>query len=751
MVRRWYLSSSFVICWLFHIFTIIITSTSSNDLSFYEFNKQSVEIYHDFMHLRNQTLREVFNNDYSIMKPWEGLKGGYYLWDYFYPAFNCPYRERIGKLSEGGKILCNPLAYRYYGSDDDTRKKILKEGKSSGPEGEQCNIFSFGVRDDISFEIEFAKLTKCQIFTFDPSVNSLPDKSKVMTPCESNSQQQQQLRSDAKLHTNNCGGNITFDSVGLGIKEKKIRKQRQTWLLKSINQLMNEKNITHLHLLKIDIEGGEWDVFLNSFRETAILQHVDQLLIELHFKQETTNNAGIDSGVREVFELFQIIESSGLYAFSSEVNHNPSGYANEKNYCIEYSFIRPFSLPMMKSPPPRPPPLLKSSKEVGDGGTSKNEKITSNKQEFYCNCELPVTASASSSSFGDNYSSHDHSPENHSNISKSLSSADAADSITTSASSLPPSLSSSFSSSSLSLSSSSSSSVSSSASSSASSSDSPLSFDTVHGKGIIATLIKREDTLDKYDKSVRARNQAIERFLYITPHTNISMDIVLFHEGSIDSIHQQYIQAGTPNMPILFVNVSAVFAHYHYVNNPFCPRTWWSTVTTPGYHSMCYFWFVAFRNYTLDYEWLLRIDDDVILINDIRTIIQSIPSSVAVASPRWHNLFRSKHDKINGAISGAVVQGLHNLTNTFGKAHGLNYLHTWEAPYTNLMYVNLSWYRTNQLILDFTQAVVETECIYSNRWGDLPLWGAALALVENPDYFLKISYYHGSHKMLIQK
>jgi hypothetical protein len=29
--------------------------------------------------------------------------------------------------------------------------------------------------------------------------------------------------------------------------------------------------------------------------------------------------------------------------------------------------------------------------------------------------------------------------------------------------------------------------------------------------------------------------------------------------------------------------------------------------------------------------------------------------------------------------------------------------------------------------------------------GDLPLWGAALALVDHPVAFLKLPYYHGSH------
>jgi hypothetical protein len=119
---------------------------------------------------------------------------------------------------------------------------------------------------------------------------------------------------------------------------------------------------------------------------------VDQLSIELHFSQvflflfdflrwmlflqpseswqHKTNAQGPNSGVREVFDFFEIVEAAGLRAFSwevfiarmielakhshtffsTQVNHNPSGYWGEKPWAVEYSFIRPSSDFISQSP-----------------------------------------------------------------------------------------------------------------------------------------------------------------------------------------------------------------------------------------------------------------------------------------------------------------------------------------------------------------------------------------------------------------
>jgi hypothetical protein len=53
----------------------------------------------------------------------------------------------------------------------------------------------------------------------------------------------------------------------------------------------------------------------------------------------------------------------------------------------------------------------------------------------------------------------------------------------------------------------------------------------------------------------------------------------------------------------------------------------------------------------------------------------------------------------------------------------------------------------NNLIKLFLEEIDKCGCVYSNRWGDLPIWGLILSTLINEEYYeeiKKISYYHGS-------
>lgn len=286
----------------------------SYDTDLSSHSRYSLSIYREDVRKRYETV-EYFGG-IDKMRPWEGFHGGYYLWDLFPPSFNCPFRERLGKFSEGGKVICNWQALDNL--------------------GKLCNIFSFGVRDDISFEIEMAKRTKCNIFAFDPSVPHLPvslgDNIQEYQPCSN-------------------GGKIVFESVGLGGAKntEKSSDMPSSWEIHTLQELMIKKSVKTIDLLKIDIEGNEWEVF-EQLADSGTLNMVNQLSIELHFKQQVSNEAGINSGVRDVFHLFETCERAGLYPFSWEVNFNPSGFSDMRPWAIEYSFVRADS-PFMKTLP----------------------------------------------------------------------------------------------------------------------------------------------------------------------------------------------------------------------------------------------------------------------------------------------------------------------------------------------------------------------------------------------------------------
>ena len=99
----------------------------------------------------------------------------------------------------------------------------------------------------------------------------------------------------------------------------------------------------------MDIEGSEFDVF-EQLAADGTLNFVDQLAIEIHFRQTDTNKPGADSGVAEVFALFKACEDAGLLPFSWEANYCRSGFLRGRPSEIEYSFVRATS-PAMRMPP----------------------------------------------------------------------------------------------------------------------------------------------------------------------------------------------------------------------------------------------------------------------------------------------------------------------------------------------------------------------------------------------------------------
>jgi hypothetical protein len=78
----------------------------------------------------------------------------YTMWDFFIPAFTCPFPvTRTGQLGDGGKFVC--------GLD-----RIIKRPN--------CIIYSLGVEGDSSFESEVLRRSStCQIYGYDFSVQQV--------------------------------------------------------------------------------------------------------------------------------------------------------------------------------------------------------------------------------------------------------------------------------------------------------------------------------------------------------------------------------------------------------------------------------------------------------------------------------------------------------------------------------------------------------------------------------------------------
>ena len=161
------------------------------------------------------------------------------LWDYYPPDYNCPFlRERVGRLGDGGKWVCG--------------LRFLLQTRS-------CLVYSLGSAGDVSFEEQVLSRTPCEVHTFDPN-----------------------LSTDAQNSVQASLPNLHFHAVGLGRSSGPIVTMTDRGM-HSFEEVMAALGHAWVDVLKVDIEGHEWDMFLGFFDTPDAHLPVTQLLVEFHW------------------------------------------------------------------------------------------------------------------------------------------------------------------------------------------------------------------------------------------------------------------------------------------------------------------------------------------------------------------------------------------------------------------------------------------------------------------------------------
>ena len=164
------------------------------------------------------------------------------------PSIRCLFEERIGMIGDGGKHVCDPSC-------------LLNKP--------DCVVFSIGSNNDFSFEE--AIMPFCPIIhTFDHTV------AKPTPP-----------------------PGVIFHSVGVG---------RRPYL--NFHDLLVLANVSIVKILKIDIEGSEFD-FFTSKAVTLMKNHVQQILVEVHIGNQA---------ITSVNNFVSLLTNAGFYPFSKEPN-----------------------------------------------------------------------------------------------------------------------------------------------------------------------------------------------------------------------------------------------------------------------------------------------------------------------------------------------------------------------------------------------------------------------------------------------
>ncbi|KAF9426617.1 Methyltransferase-like protein 24 [Podila epigama] len=180
------------------------------------------------------------------------------------------------------------------------------------PSEKKCIIYSLGVFDDSSFEAAMMDRTNCEVWAFDGSVNS--------------------VAGDAKGNPR-----IHFSKVFIA-QEDRVDLDGTVW--KTLTTIMNENGHEWIDVLKIDIEGYEFeamDALMDTYKDRVL--PFSQLQMEIHL---TSPAMGMDiRGFRRFKKWFERLEAHHLRPFWSELNLIPNllSISPTPPGLSEYSFI----------------------------------------------------------------------------------------------------------------------------------------------------------------------------------------------------------------------------------------------------------------------------------------------------------------------------------------------------------------------------------------------------------------------------
>ena len=198
--------------------------------------------------------------------------------DNYEPTFSCRFEQRLGINGDGGKWICDVYRIRQL---------------------ESCLIYSLGSNGEFSFENETNRfLPNCETHTFD-------------------------------MKKFNCTDICTFHQVQIGDGSEGK---------KTLRMIMSELNHSgrNLDILKIDVEGSEFEFFDELFNTTDYLsENIRQILVEIHLSaiKEQVNNATVYN-YNKLHHLFELFHEKHFVIFHKEVNlWNPYN-------AFEFSLIR---------------------------------------------------------------------------------------------------------------------------------------------------------------------------------------------------------------------------------------------------------------------------------------------------------------------------------------------------------------------------------------------------------------------------
>lgn len=225
------------------------------------------------------------------------------LFDLFEPEYSCDATLRVPLVfGDGPKWMCGADLH-----------------------GPSCSLVSLGSNYDASFERAMRPFG-CSAYVVDPT---LAESDRLVAF-------RRELSSiGARLNTSvGAGRDNTFARLMHRKEETRLVGMRR--LLEDAYPRTAPATTRHISVIKIDIEGAEYDVLPELFDMcTAGELSVDELLVEMHIGLAIKSGNRMAYKQRQLFDVFRNASHCGLMLHHKERN----GWGCDGSLCIEFSWV----------------------------------------------------------------------------------------------------------------------------------------------------------------------------------------------------------------------------------------------------------------------------------------------------------------------------------------------------------------------------------------------------------------------------
>jgi len=245
-------------------------------------------------------------------------------------------------------------------------------------------------------------------------------------------------------------------------------------------------------------------------------------------------------------------------------------------------------------------------------------------------------------------------------------------------------------------------------------------------KIVIAGLVRGYKDTSSYSALIK-RNKYINK--KIVSKIKFPYELIIFHEGNIPEKHQKYINLKSPDT-YKFLDVSEDFKFDESILSEIHDLERFNI----GYRLMCRFNFFHIWKYVKNYDFLIRIDEDVVIKKFNKSLLDNLDNNFTFGTSK---LTSESHQYTNMSLPKELKKIFNSTDSSF-------YNHLF--PYTNF-YISKIDFWINHDIQTLLNEISKNKLQLIHRWGDLPIIGSILNFKNiNVKILEGITYKHLSHK-----